>query len=545
MHCVNSYLKNQKRLLEDSIRDINNPSTDFISLYFAVGYLQTIAEKDPEIMTIGVIETLGELLQDRRYEKERRGFFLYRLAADTLKALIVRSHHMYLGKEAYKNLIYTLNETSGYAHQVSAEALGALPLDIRSPENKEVIQSHVPCLQWSELFGKTGLKIASSLSFMGRSLVAKLDSECDILVLKFSRLHEIPAALLGEVHWMEHIRDITETMSCRFDIPKPLKIHGKYLFKLVDPPFQPPENLRLHPELYAILFLAHEDYYRYPNHTLQGVSLESNMFLEMIDRNAWILGRLTSLGIIHTAPIPLFHNRVERHRRRDYGLYQWFRAGRLDRWLESCFYPNVGLTGPRDFEHFIPFRGPERQLYRYIGTHLLSLILVCGSYFRNKDRTRIGIDEMGRPFDTRDLFHDDLLKEMVLRLFQGYYHGFVGEAYEDHLPFDLHHLTDRLIDELGVDNHMEEMVRVADQNAMTDAAFRDFLMERGYTEEAITQCKKGEQDLVIQTGPHLGAFNNRISLPELIEAVAAMSALCISGRYWKQESRMAVGSRSL
>ena len=72
---------------------------------------------------------------------------------------------------------------------------------------------------------------------------------------------------------------------------------------------------------------------------------------------------------------------------------------------------------------------------------------------------------------------------------------------------------------------------------MTDAAFRAFLLERGYTEEALAHCSKGEHDLVIRTGPHLGAFNDRISLPELIEAVGAVSALCISARYWKQKRR--------
>jgi hypothetical protein len=343
--------------------------------------------------------------------------------------------------------------------------------------------------------------------------------------------------LIGEALWMEHIRNIAVPVECRFDIPKPLKIHGKHLFKLIDLPFQDLGNSNLHPEMYALSFLTHKDYFRYPNHPIEGVHLESEKVLEVIARNARILGWLTSLGMIHTAPIPLFHNRVARHRRRDQGRYEWFRAGRLDRWLESCLYPNIGFTGPRDFEHFIIFKGPPRQLYRYIGSHLLSLLLVSGSYFRSKDQTRIGCDEKGKPFDTRDLFDEGLLKEMVRRVFLEYYHGFVGETYGDKLSFDIHHLTERMIQEMGVDKHMEELVRVADQKKMTDAAFRAFLLESGYTEEALTQCNKGEHDLVIRTGPHLGAFNDRISLPEVIEAVGAASALCISARYWKQKRR--------
>jgi len=542
MHCVNSHLNNQKKLLDDSIRDIKNPSNNFTSIYFAVGYLQGIAEKEPEIITIDAIAILERLLRDRRYETERRGFFLFRLAADTLKAVIEHSNGNPAGAEAQKALMSTLDGTSGYAHRVSAEALGALPLEIECPENIELKQGHIPHLQWSALKDKTGLEITSSMSLVGRSLVAELVSERDLLVLKFARPQDTPSALLGEALWMEHIRNIAGTLTRQFDIPKPIKIHGNYLFRLVDPPFQALENSDLHPEMYAISFLAHKDYFRYPNHSIKGAHLGSEKLLEVIARNAWILGWLTSLGMIHTAPIPLFHNRVERHRRRDQGLYEWFRAGRLDRWLESCLYPNLGLTGPRDFEHFIIFRGPPRQLYRYIGSHLLSLLLVSGSSFRYKDQNRIGFDDKGRPFDTRELFDESLLKEMILRVFLEYYHGFVGETYGGKLPLDIRHLTERMIHEMGVDNHMEEMVRVADQNEMTDASFRAFLLERGYTEEALTHCNKGERDLVIQTGPHLGAFNDEISLPELIEAVGAVSALCISGRYWKQKNKGQIAS---
>ena len=141
------------------------------------------------------------------------------------------------------------------------------------------------------------------------------------------------------------------------------------------------------------------------------------------------------------------------------------------------------------------------------------------------------------PFDTRELFDERLLREMVLQVFLEYYRGFVGDTYGHKLPLDIHHLTERMIREMGVDKHMEETVRVADQKEMTDAAFRAFLLERGYTEEALIQCNRGEQDLVIHTGPHLGAFNDVISLPELIEAVGAVSALCISGRHWKQKTK--------
>ena len=44
----------------------------------------------------------------------------------------------------------------------------------------------------------------------------------------------------------------------------------------------------------------------------------------------------------------------------------------------------------------------------------------------------------------------------------------------------------------------------------------------------------GQSDILINSGPHLGDFNRQISLPELIEATAAMSAVCIAGRYMTQ-----------
>lgn len=93
----------------------------------------------------------------------------------------------------------------------------------------------------------------------------------------------------------------------------------------------------------------------------------------------------------------------------------------------------------------------------------------------------------------------------------------------------------RMIDEMGVNRHMEEILRVADQEAMTDQEFQNFLMQRGHSMEQADGLERETTDLMIDTGPHLGAFNNRISLPELIDLVAIASALCVAGRY-RQES---------
>ena len=93
-------------------------------------------------------------------------------------------------------------------------------------------------------------------------------------------------------------------------------------------------------------------------------------------RAALLLGWLAGRGIVHEAAIPLFHNRVQRDRREDGGVYDWRLPGRLDRWLASALHPNFGLSGLRDFEHLaslertsrlyrtMPGRQPSNQLLR-------------------------------------------------------------------------------------------------------------------------------------------------------------------------------------
>ena len=95
-------------------------------------------------------------------------------------------------------------------------------------------------------------------------------------------------------------------------------------------------------------------------------------------------------------------------------------------------------------------------------------------------------------------------------------------------------LSGRMTEEMGVDRYMEEIFRVADQKDMSDDAFELFLRERGYTVEELKHLPKGHRDIHIRSGPHLGGFNEQISLPELIEAVATMSALCIAGGFRQQ-----------
>jgi len=176
-----------------------------------------------------------------------------------------------------------------------------------------------------------------------------------------------------------------------------------------------------------------------------------------------------------------------------------------------------------------------QKLYEYMGSHILSILLVIGSYFRNHEAERFGLDEQGKPVDARQLFDKSFFKELIQGVFYKYYNGFVGRNFNGDAPFDFDELAQRMIEEMGVDRHMEEMLRAADQTEMTDMEFREFLLDRGYSEEKIAKLKKGEKDISILTGPHLGGFNGRISLPELIKFLETASAYFIAGKYWEEK----------
>jgi hypothetical protein len=83
---------------------------------------------------------------------------------------------------------------------------------------------------------------------------------------------------------------------------------------------------------------------------------------------------------------------------------------------------------------------------------------------------------------------------------------------------------------------MEEVLRVPDQAAMSDGEFRDFLASRGVP-AGVPDIPRAETEIALMTGPHLGAFNRGIDLPELIDFLCAASALCVAGRYRMEKGR--------
>ena len=503
---------------------------DFSAKYLAVGHLRIIVRTSPEIIRSKTILALNGIFHNSAISNQTQSFFLFRETAKVLCFIAVNPIDRSLAEEAYAVLLNILGTMAGNPHKATAEALGSLPVSICGPEIM-TRKTTAPCVNWQEVLEGAGVTSSNPPSFVGRSIVGSVNGDGQLLIVKLALAEDSPQSLHDEALWLNHLCSNGFDFPVRFNIPVPIKVRGNYLFRLENGPARLHKKTSLHPEQYAIGFISHRDYFSYPNDQRKEKQLTGDQFREVIFRNAFLFGKLTSWGIVHSAPIPLFHNRVQGVRRRDNGRYEWQRGGRLDRWLDSCSYPNFGITGIRDLEHLLSFKGSSRSLYGHIGTQLLSMFLVAGSYFRNKDRGRVGFDEQGEPVDVRNLFDKELLKEIIRGIFGSYYNGFVGKKFRGILPFDFDGLVTRMVDEMGVDTYMDEILRVVDQREMTNEEFTRFLEERGYSKDAARDLQKGLDEITIHTGPHLGGFNQRTSLPELIEAVGAMSALCIFGMY--------------
>ena len=520
-----------KNDLTSSEKVLRGETYDFMAKYLAVGQLCSLAETNPGIFRLKTVSILKSLFTNAIVYRQTQAYFLHKETANTLCRLAVYPQNTPVAMEARRSIMDLLQTAKGRTHRAVAEALGSLPFTIEGPAIRNGHGKNIPVVSWQDLLRETGVVLCDAPFFMGRSLVGVTSNPGRILVVKLAGADHSPQSLHTETDWLYHMRNGNYAFPVKFHIPQPLEVQSSPLFQLQDIPVPVPENRELHPDRHAIAFLAGQDYFLYPNESVPEKRLDSHEFKEVLFRNAFLFGRLSSLGILHVAPIPLFHNRVQGFRRDDHGLYEWQRAGRLDRWLESCLHPNFGVSGIRDFEHFESFNGESRMLYPHMGTQLLSLFLVTGSYFRNKDTNRIGFDGEGNPIDARDCFNKPFLTELLDGIFSHYYLGFVGRKFIGRAPLDLDRLSTRMVDEMGVDRFMEEILRIADQQAMTDETFFHFLEQRGFSKEDANRLKRGGEDITLFTGPHLGGFNQRISIPELIESVGTMAALCIYGKY--------------
>ena len=531
-HLKESYLA---KLKVDSEREIRDESSDLTTRLYAIHHLNSALRHNSDLVDSVTVFALRDILKDSRLAVKRQSLYFFRVAAETLCLVLVQCKDRYLRGLALSALKEVMATVTGYGHRATTEAFTCLPFSIRGPDIPPSVTLKIPKINWDQLISETGYKVAAQPMVYGRSIAVGINNDSSapeqLLVVKLLSAGGDPTDLLTEACWMEHFRRTRYSFPLRFNIPEIIRVRGNQLFRLTGIPLQlAPQNSRP-PLPFAICFVADKDYFKYPNESAANRRLSKDELQEVLFRNAWLMGRLTSMGILHQAPIPLFHNRIQVNRRRDRGLYEWFRAGRLDRWLDSCNYPNIGITGVRDFEHLISFKGSNQTLYRCMGNHFLSLMLIAGSYFRNKAPDLVGFTEMDKPVDARFLFDKYTLEVIIGGIFQNYYEGFVGSMFDGYLPVDTAELSGRMIDEMGVDHYMAEYLRVADQDEMSDEEFEAFLKSRGQSREAVQGAVKGNRDILVNSGPHLGGFNQQISLPELIESVATMSALCLFGKF--------------
>ena len=525
-------LTDRLRQVEQTSRtELCDATTDYFTKYYALHHLRSVAEEDPSFIDDTTVSAIQRLFKNEVFARQRQSLFFYRQASEVLTTILARSCDRAVVARAMISLKEIVASSNGNRHRAAVEAIGSLPTQIRGPQLAYQPISSIPRFDWRNLLDSCAYRCRKSTAMViGRSLVCALQGDNRLLVLKLAKVDDRADQLVLELDWMNYLHRRRAHFPDFFHIPMSLEPGGARIFKLDSLPVPVPDSIEIHPDLMAIAFLAPEDYFNYPNANDLGNRPDPETFVDIMRTNAFLFARLASLGIVHTAPISLFHNRIQFQRRRDQGRYEWFRAGRLDRWLSSCDYPNLGSTGLRDFEHLISFAGTSQELYRYIGTHLLSLLLVAGSYFRNKSPQERGLQPNGKPVDTRHLFDTKLFQRVIMGILTAYYEGFVGEPTTEDLPLDVYQLTRRLVDEMGVDRYMDEVLRIADQDKMTADAFHRFITRQDYSGR---KAVKGAADIIIRTGPHLGAFNQTISIPELIEAVGATAAWCIAGRYWR------------
>jgi hypothetical protein len=502
---------------------------DFTAAYLAVRRVADLVDRDPAAVAPGTVSALETLLARDDHARQTQARILYRDAAGVLTALAADGpgHLARASRQALERAL----ATPGKPRLAAAEAVGGLPLCLRGPVLDFPDPDPAPVVSFAALAALADAVPDAPPRVAGRGLLLATRHPDSLLVLKRLRRGEDPAGLVREAVWMRACAELPFPAPCH--VPRPLWPGGQALAAVPDAPAVP--GAELDPGGRCLAYLADRRYFAYPNDPPGAGGPDEGTFVEVMGRAALLLGWLAGRGIVHEAAIPLFHNRVQRDRREDGGVYDWRLPGRLDRWLASALHPNFGLSGLRDFEHLASLERASR-LYRRMGDHFVSLFLVAGSYFRQRDPGLRGLTDRGEPVDARHLFDEARLTEVVAAVVDGYHRGFVG-APPAVAPFCPRALARRMVEEMGVDRYMTEILRVADQEAMTDAAFAAFCLARGLDPETARSLTRGAADVTLVTGPHLGAFNDRTSLPELAECTAAASAACLIGRYFADRGR--------
>ena len=499
---------------------LKNRKLGFSAAYLAVQYLASHVQAHPDEITDQTRDALLAVGETPKFATKKQALFLYRLTFETLVEMAVSPSSL-CSRTIIRELQSQALVNTGPRHRAVSEALGRLPIQF-GPQPLPQVENQIKTISYPEIIQAAGMD-PQQCHWKGRSLITTSASG-RVLTLKFANDLDNLTTLGEEVFWMDHLHHHPPCPDTRCQLPRPVQVEGHLFFQVTHLPEDGPlPRETRHP---AVAFVAHPDYYAYPNEP--EMAHRSRLLEEILVRNARLLGRLAGKGIIHTALIPLFHNRVQQNRRQDQGQYRWELAGRLDQWLNSCRYPNFALSGLRDFEHMdcLP---DQKGLHHAIGEHLLSFILVMGSCFRARQPELKGKDDQGNPVDSRSLFEPDRFQDWIRKVIAAYCQGMNGQVAQalDQLPYQA--LTQILIEKMGMDTDMEETLRIRDQEEMSPEEFHAFLRARGI--EDSTVYTQGEDDIQLVTGPHLGGFNQPVSVPELIEFLFAVSGICLADRY--------------
>nr|WP_320191983.1 SidJ-related pseudokinase [uncultured Desulfobacter sp.] len=502
---------------------------DFSAAYMGIKYIGQQVADYPFTVTQHTLDALFSVFKTAGFKKAKQAFFLYHEAACTLVDM-GKARQNDITQTIVPKLMSLLMKSSGNRLRALSQALGRLAenrpaSDIPSYPN-QIRPLDIDLSRLAEKLTRPGrvLPIDTQWTWKGRSLI--VPTQAKILgVIKFATTKNNINEIYQEAIWM----DWFSNNPLKFDnhVPKPLCIKGEYLFNITNElPEGGPKTIK---EPVCIVFTPCPGYYEYPNlKCADWEQIKLSFF-----KSALALGRLSSQGIFHTALIPLFHNRVQQERRNDNGRYLWEHAGRLDQWLDSSRFPNFAASGLRDFEH-IACQAKPLDLEHYTGEYLLSFILVAGACFRNKAPHRRGTDDTRPYVDTRDLFCPDQFESLLTGVCEHYFKGLTKSETFDPAPFNIPALIENLIEKMGIDEHMQESLRVQDQLAMDDDQFKQFLTNRGVTVIPV----KGKKEITLFTGPHLGEFNQSISVPELIEFLFKFSAFCVSTCFLKNYDLM-------
>ena len=504
-------------------KQLLNGTCGFQGTFLAVQYLRSHIDRGPASTSPATVQALFHQIRSPRFDKKKQVYFLLGEAADALIALSLSADTPTCIR-ILSALQQILAQASGARARAVGNAVGRLPVAFTLPPVELPTPLPPVTIPLRDLIRAMGTPGSEPIRWLGRSLVVPLQDR-KVGVIKFANSRDNIPELVREHFWQDQLMQIRSVHQQKGQIPSPLVLDGSGLFRIPDPlPAGHPEGLY---QGICIAYTAAPLYFEYPNERVDDRSWPG--ICQAFFAAAGTLGQLTASGLFHTALIPLFHNRVQQDRRNDRGRYLWEHGGRLDQWLDSCRFPNFALSGLRDFEHLEPAES-SKDLRHYIGEHLLSFILVMGSCFRRQAPDRRGWDAQHKPVDTRDLFRPQLFCELITGVCQRYFEAFSHAPLPGGLKDKIPVLVKDLVQAMGIDRDMEETLRIQDQQNMTPDTYARFLHSRGISPAP----SRGKTDIVVHSGPHLGGFNQQISVPGLVDFLYNFSSLCVSYCFARQ-----------